>query len=107
MRILHLVDSLKIGGLEYVVYNLVTNLKGDVSVCCIDEKGVIGEKLEKKGIKVFSVAEVKKGKYEEILKRITEMQLAYSEIEGFKYKVETYLTGVDAMPMVGLRMPDL
>lgn len=73
------------------------------------EKSLVpmGVKATKKGIKVFSVTEVKQGKYEEMLKRITEMQLAYSEIKGFKYKVETYLTGVDAMPMVGLRMPEL
>lgn len=67
----------------------------------------LGVRATKNGIKAFSVTEVKQGKYEEIIKRITEMQLAYSEIEGFKYKVETFLTGVDAMPMVGLRMPDL
>ena len=61
----------------------------------------------KKGYKVFSVTEVKKGKYEEMIKRISEMQLAYGDIKGFKYKVETFLSGVDAMPMIGLMMPDL
>jgi len=50
---------------------------------------------------------VKKGKYEEMIKRIAEMQLAYSEIPGFKYTLETFLSGIDAMPMVGLMMPDL
>ncbi|MFW9999649.1 MAG: hypothetical protein ACFE9Q_00345 [Candidatus Hodarchaeota archaeon] len=67
----------------------------------------MGVKATKKGIKVFSVTEAKEGKYEQLLKRITEMQLAYSEIEGFRYKVETFLTGLDAMPMVGLRMPEI
>jgi len=33
--------------------------------------------------------------------------LAYIEIEGYKYKVDTFLSGVDAMPMIGLTMPEL
>ena len=65
----------------------------------------LGVKATKKGYKVFSVAEVKKGKYEEILKRISEIQLTYTQIEGYKYKVKTFLTGIDAMPMVGLTIP--
>jgi len=66
----------------------------------------LGVRATKKGIKVFSVTEVKKGKYEEMIKRVTEMQLVYSEIPGFKYTIETFLSGVDAMPIVGLMMPD-
>lgn len=66
----------------------------------------LGVRATKKGIKVFTVTEVKKGKYEEMIKRISEMQLAYSEIPGFKYKVENFLSGIDAMPMIGLMMPD-
>ncbi|MFX0036003.1 MAG: hypothetical protein ACFE9I_10235 [Candidatus Hermodarchaeota archaeon] len=67
----------------------------------------LGVRATKKGIKVFTVTEVKKGKYEEMIKRISEMQLAYSEIPGFKYTIETFLSGIDAMPMVGLMMPEL
>ena len=67
----------------------------------------IGVKATKKGIKVISITDVKKGKYEDMIKRITEMNLAYSDIEGYSYKIETFLSGIDAMPMVGLMMPDL
>jgi len=67
----------------------------------------IGVRATKKGIKVVSVTEVKKGKFEDMLKRITEMNLAYSDIKGYSYKIETLLSGIDAMPMVGLMMPDL
>jgi len=67
----------------------------------------IGVKATKKGIKVISITDVKKGKYEDMIKRITEMNLAYSDIEGYCYKIETFLSGIDAMPMVGLMMPDL
>lgn len=67
----------------------------------------LGVKATKSGIKVITVTEIKKGKYEDMIKRIAEMQLAYSEIPGFKYKIETFLSGIDAMPMVGLMMPDL
>jgi len=41
-----------------------------------------------------------------MIKGITEMQLLYSKIPGFKYTIETFLSGVDAMPMVDLMMPD-
>jgi len=34
------------------------------------------------------------------------MQLMYADIEGIKFKVQTFLSGIDALPMVGLEMPE-
>jgi len=48
INILHLLLSLKVGGLENVVYNLVGNLDRtifNVSVCCIDEFGELEHNL--------------------------------------------------------------
>ncbi|MFX1571096.1 MAG: hypothetical protein ACFFCV_22380 [Promethearchaeota archaeon] len=57
-------------------------------------------------IETIGVTEVKEGKYEEVLKRATEQQLLYADIEGMKFKVDTFFSGVEAMPMVGLEMPE-
>jgi hypothetical protein len=32
--------------------------------------------------------------------------LIYSEIEGYKAEMEFYLSGVEALPLVGLKMPE-
>jgi sugar transferase (PEP-CTERM/EpsH1 system associated) len=58
LRILHVVYSLNIGGLERVVIDLTKGFmkKGHiVSICCLNEKGVLGEELELEGIEMFSL----------------------------------------------------
>jgi hypothetical protein len=57
-------------------------------------------------IETIAVTEIKEGKYEEVLKRATEQQLLYADIDGMKFRVDTFFSGVEAMPMVGLEMPD-
>lgn len=57
-------------------------------------------------VEAISVSEVKEGKYEEVIKRATEQQILYADIEGMKFRVDTYFSGVEAMPMVGLEMPE-
>lgn len=66
----------------------------------------VAVKATHKGIKSISATEVKQGKYDEMLKRITKMNLIYSNVPGFSYKIETFLSGVDALPMIGLSMPE-
>jgi glycosyltransferase involved in cell wall biosynthesis len=54
-RVVHIVPSLVIGGMEQVVKTLCLGLdpeKFEVSVICIIEKGVLAEDLEKRGIGV-------------------------------------------------------
>ena len=60
-----------------------------------------GDVIEGIGLSV-----VKEGKYEEFLKRMMKMTLKYADIEGFSSKSEVFLSGVDALPMVGLEMPE-
>ena len=57
-------------------------------------------------IEGIGLSEVKEGKYEEFLKRMMKMTLKYADIEGFSSKSEVFLSGVDALPMVGLEMPE-
>ncbi len=66
----------------------------------------LGAKATEKGIEVISITEAKEGKYEELIKRITNMNLAYSDVPGYYYKIETYLSGAEALPMIGLSMPE-
>ncbi|MFX0030901.1 MAG: hypothetical protein ACFE8B_16930 [Candidatus Hermodarchaeota archaeon] len=66
----------------------------------------LAARASKKGNKIISITEVKEGKYEELIKRIVKMNLAYSKVEGFYYKIETYLSGAEALPMIGLSMPE-
>ncbi|MFX1568661.1 MAG: hypothetical protein ACFFCV_09865 [Promethearchaeota archaeon] len=72
------------------------------------EKSIIrvAVKATHKGIKAISATEVKEGKYDEMIKRITKMNLIYSDVPGYSYKIETFVSGVDALPMVGLSMPE-
>jgi len=62
---------------------------------------ITGEEIE-----VLSITEVKEGKYEEVFKRGNKIQLIYADIEGIKFKVRNYLSGTEALPMVGLEMPE-
>ncbi|MFX0057701.1 MAG: hypothetical protein ACFE85_07010 [Candidatus Hodarchaeota archaeon] len=57
-------------------------------------------------VESISVSEVKEGKLAEVLKRAVEQQLLYRDIEGMKFKVDTYFSGVEALPMIGLKMPE-
>ena len=61
----------------------------------------------KDGYKTITLAEVKKGKYEEYYDRLTQQMLMFNEIEGYRYEFETFISGADAMPMVGLELPKL
>ena len=59
IRILHIVHSLNIGGLERVVINLAKGLleKGHQPViCCLSEKGRLSEQAENSGVPVFALA---------------------------------------------------
>jgi len=57
-RILRIVNSMDIGGLERGVYNLTLKLEQDNFqhvFCCLNKKGHFGEELEKKGIKFYEL----------------------------------------------------
>ena len=66
----------------------------------------IGLKLTEDGIRNIAIYEPKPGKLEEALAELTKRVLPFGEIEGYKIEIETLLTGTEAMPLVGLKMPE-
>jgi hypothetical protein len=65
----------------------------------------VAVKTTKDGIKTMGITEIVKGKVEEVLANANEQMLLYSEIEGLRYKIETWMSGTEALPLVGLKMP--
>jgi len=63
---------------------------------------------DEEGIKAFSISEVVKGKISEAMKRSSNLALFYAEAigEGFKYEVETLMSAMEAMSVIGLEMPE-
>ena len=56
INVMHVLHHMKMGGAEHVVYDMVQALdkdKFDVSICCLDTLGILGEELISKGYKVF------------------------------------------------------
>jgi len=65
----------------------------------------VGVSPSKDGIKGISITEVEKGKYEETLNLVARRMVEFHGIEGFRYEIKTLLTGEEAMPLIGLKMP--
>jgi hypothetical protein len=67
---------------------------------------LIGARPTKDGMKTISITEARKGNLEKVLDMEMKRMLMFGSVEGFKYEIETYLSGAEAMPMVGLGMPE-
>ncbi len=59
------------------------------------------------GIKAFSISEVKKGQMSKAMSNSSELAIFYAESigPGFKYKIETLMSAVEAMKVIGLDLP--
>lgn len=64
--------------------------------------------IDEEGIKAFAISEVVKGKISEALKRSSNLALFYAEAigEGFKSKIQTLMSAMEAMSVIGLEMPE-
>jgi hypothetical protein len=59
------------------------------------------------GFKGFAVHEVKEGKLKETLDLTHRRMLMFGDlVKELKYEIEVYMSGAEAMPMVGLQMPE-
>ena len=67
---------------------------------------LIGVSSVKEGIKVISIADVVKGKYEDSLRRIAQSNQEFADIEGFSYEIETLMDITEAMPIIGMEAPE-
>ena len=59
-----------------------------------------------KGFIILGAWEVKDGKEKEALIRMNESMLMFTEIEGYKYSIETFMSSVEAMGLIGLKPPE-
>jgi hypothetical protein len=66
----------------------------------------MASRVSEEGLKTISITEVKDGKYNEFMKHISKVQMEYFKIESIKFNIETYMSGVDAMSLVGMKMPE-
>ena len=59
-------------------------------------------------IRAIAISEVVDGKITEAISRATNYALFYAEAvgEGFKYSVETVISGMEAMRIIGMEMPE-
>jgi len=67
----------------------------------------VGVRTTPEGMKAFSISEVKEGKLKEFMNIAYKQILLYSEIEGYRNDMEYYMSGAEALPLVGLEMPEL
>lgn len=58
-------------------------------------------------MKAITISEVKEGKFNEFMQRAYKQVLMYSVIEGYSTELEVFMSGVEAMPLVGLKMPEM
>ena len=66
----------------------------------------IAVRVTPEGMKSISISEVKEGKVREFLERIYKQILLLSKIEGYRADIEVFMSGVEALPLVGLKMPE-
>ena len=66
----------------------------------------IAAKRTENGYQVITVSEVPKGKLEEAME-LGQNQLAmFNDLEGFEVSLEVYMTASEALPTIGMKMPE-
>jgi hypothetical protein len=61
----------------------------------------------KDGFKGLAIDEIKEGKFNEAMDLIYRRMLLFGDlVKELKYEFEVYMSGAEAMPMVGLKMPE-
>ena len=60
----------------------------------------------KDGIRNVSIYEAKKDKFEALMAHMVKLMLEFGKVEGYKYEIETLMSGNEAMPLIGMEMPE-
>lgn len=63
-------------------------------------------RITPEGMKTMIISEVKEGKVREFLERVYKQILIYSKIKGYRANIEVFMSGVEALPLIGLKMPE-
>ncbi len=66
----------------------------------------VGVATVKEGYKIYAVYDVKPGQFEEAWSILSKNMLKFGEIKGYTFTMETLLSGAEAMPMLGMQMPE-
>jgi hypothetical protein len=63
-------------------------------------------KATNEGFKALAVDDVKEGKLQETLDLVYRRMLMFGNlVKDLRYEIEVYMSGTEAMPMIGLQMP--
>lgn len=62
-------------------------------------------KATNQGLKVMGILEVKEGKLEGALKRLTNFMVMFQTIPGFEYSIEINWSVEDALGLLGMELP--
>lgn len=64
-------------------------------------------KATTEGLKALAVDDVKEGKLQETLDLVYRRMLMFGNlVKDLRYEIEVYMSGTEAMPMIGLQMPE-
>lgn len=64
-------------------------------------------KATNEGFKALAVDDVKEGKLQETLDLVYRRMLMFGNlVKDLRYEIEVYMSGTEAMPMIGLQMPE-
>ncbi|MFW9951398.1 MAG: hypothetical protein ACFFKA_14875 [Candidatus Thorarchaeota archaeon] len=66
---------------------------------------IIGVRATVDGMKVLAVGEAKKGKVEEFMTRLVRLYQEYTNLEGYRYEIETYFDIAEAYKVLGMEVP--
>ena len=72
----------------------------------VSKQIMVAIRASSKGMISLGAWEVKDGKEKEALIRMNESMLMFTEIEGYKYSIKTFLSSVEAMGILGLKPPE-
>ena len=72
----------------------------------VSKQLMVAIRASKKGIISLGAWEVKDGKEKEALVQMSESMQMFSEVEGYKYGIKTFLSSVEAMGILGLKPPE-
>ena len=67
----------------------------------------VAVKATKDGFKGLAISDIKDGKIKEAMDLDYKRMLKFGDlVKDLKYEIEIYMSGTEAMPMVGLSMPE-
>ncbi|MFX0081209.1 MAG: hypothetical protein ACFE94_05595 [Candidatus Hodarchaeota archaeon] len=61
---------------------------------------------DENGLVSIEIFEAKEGKLEDSLNHYQNVQIMYHKIEGFKYEIDVWRTPVEAMALLGMKLPE-